>query len=181
MLDNDAMNQTNHENLPSSSGSSTTSSSYLKIIQMLEQAIKDKRKTIKFRHNNASILTNSERTLESIQNAHSNNDNDVNLQHTKNEGKLATNKKECCLSNDDFYDGNNGIARYNLNFEISMPSSRIISTSSCLCTNETVGILNTFEAGTESSNDRFNLNETERKDATLKLSQMDKYINQAFC
>ena len=176
-MDKNSLKQTAQKEISSKGNATTNSSSYyLGIIQMLEQAIKSKRKTTIPKHNIASISNTCGDNLETVQNScHKNKDSDINLQHENNEQEIAaTDINECFSNKDDYNEGNKDIAKDNLNSEVSAPCSYIASSSLFACENETLDKSNAFAAEQEWKEDRCNLKETEQKEKAFKLTQVDR-------
>ena len=184
--DEDIENKTNFvaENDEAKSGvnlknSSRNSSFYVGIIQVLEEAIKNKRKANSFSKSNNKIdEISGEKYLETIQNEHTNNiDSNINSQHSNNEEEICEAKHKNCFLNIDKCNDDLNDSKYNhLNSNISFLSSSSPTTSSATKeADETLDILNTFDTGTSTfKKDLCNLNETEQKETVSDLTQVDK-------
>ena len=158
---------------------SRNSNFYVGIIQVLEEAIRNKRKANSFSKNDNKIdEISGERYLETIQHEHTNNiDSNINLQHSNNEEeKCEAEHKNCFLNIDKCNDDLNDSKYNHLNSDISFLSSSSPTTSAATKEkDETLDILNTFDTGTSTfEKDLCNLNETEQKEIESDITQVDK-------
>ena len=155
----------------------TSSSFYLGMIQILEQKIKKKRKSITSRNKKRSISNTSEKYLEEIQSDRTNKeDNDIDLPHLNSEQKFGEN---CFLNKDECYEDKTFVAKSNLNSNSSIPHS-VSSVYNNASEDETLHILDTFDTVTGYKKEVCNLRETAQKDTVSDVIQVDKLSKQAF-
>ena len=107
-------------NLNKDNPQQTSSSFYLGMIQMLEQAIKSKRKNNITRKENKSLMSSNtpeEKNLEMIQSHYENKEDrkNLNLLHSNCEEKFPTKDKSCFPNNDQYYEDIKVVSKDNLN------------------------------------------------------------------
>ena len=159
---------------------SSSNNFYVGVIQMLEEAIRNKKKVKSLSKNNDKLEEFSgEKNLEAIQEERTNNiDSNINSQHSNNEEEKCEEKHKNCFLNKDKCNDDLNDSKYNhLNSKISFLSSPSSTTSAAATKkkNETLDILNTFDTGTSIfEKDLCNSNETEHKETVSDLPQVDK-------
>ena len=159
---------------------SSSNNFYVGVIQMLEEAIRNKKKVKSLSKNNDKLEEFSgEKNLEAIQEERTNNiDSNINSQHSNNEEEICEEKHKNCFLNKDKCNDDLNDSKYNhLNSKISFLSSP--SSTTCATAtkkkDETLDILNTFDTGTSIFEKNLcNSNETEHKETVSNLPQVDK-------
>ena len=169
-------------NLNKDNPQQTSSSFYLGMIQMLEQAIKSKRKNNITRKENKSLMSSNspeEKNLEMIQSHYENKEDrkNLNLLHSNCEEKFPTKNKSCFPNNDHYYEDIKVVSKDDLNTTVSLPGYDYPYSPMCARTtssNETLDILNTYDTKTQYEGDRCNLKEAEQKETNSLITQVDK-------
>ena len=169
-------------NLNKDNPQQTSSSFYLGMIQMLEQAIKSKRKNNITRKENKSLMSSNspeEKNLEMIQSHYENKEDrkNLNLLHSNCEEKFPTKNKSCFPNNDHYYEDIKVVSKDDLNTTVSLPSYDYPYSPMCARTtssNETLDILNTYDTKTQYEGDICNLKEAEQKETNSLITQVDK-------
>ena len=175
-------------NLNKDNPQQTSSSFYLGMIQMLEQAIKSKRKNNITRKENKSLMSSNspeEKNLEMIQSHYENKEDrkNLNLLHSNCEEKFPTKNKSCFPNNDQYYEDIKVVSKDNLNTTVSLPGYDYPYSPMCARTtssNETLDILNTYDTKTQYERDRCNLKEAEQKETNSIITQVDKTRHRLF-
>ena len=175
-------------NLNKDNPQQTSSSFYLGMIQMLEQAIKSKRKNNITRKENKSLMSSNspeEKNLEMIQSHYENKEDrkNLNLLHSNCEEKFPTKNKSCFPNNDHYYEDIKVVSKDNLNTTVSLPGYDYPYSPMCARTtssNETLDILNTYDTKTQYERDRCNLKEAEQKETNSIITQVDKTRHRLF-
>ena len=180
-------NVTEASNLNKDNPQQTSSSFYLGMIQMLEQAIKSKRRNNITRKENKSLMSSNspEENLEIIQSHYENKEDrkNLNLLHSNCKEKFPTKNKSCFPNNYQYYEDIKVVSKDNLNTTVSLPGYDYPYSPMCARTtssNETLDILNTYDTETQYEGDRCNLKEAEQKETNSIITQVDMTRHRLF-